>query len=313
MVIPYEQALKAIADTVEPLEKEEVPLSEALDRYLAEDIVAPFAIGSAYDANDVIARSRTFISPSLVSLMAATGRTKVMVYRYPRVGIVVISNDVQPQGEPLELGKVYDATTYMLLSALKSMGIQGIAFGLVSENSEAVRETLRNALDALDIVLACCGGKSGENRLVRDVLLSLDVKEIFWGCAIEPGGNLFFGTRQGHHVFCLPQDPVYAGIVFQTVVGCAVRCALGALDVEPQRLNATFVGEKHKSQRCLKFLLSRFRIEAGGQCCIWNCETGGEYSFRAFANANSITLFPREQESLSSGQVVEAIPLFWKG
>ena len=308
-MVPYEQALRAIADTVEPLGKEEVPLSEALDRYLAEDIVAPFATGGGYDAGDVIARSRTFIGPALVALMAATGRTKVMVYRRPRVGIVVIGDDVQPQGEPLKPGKVYDATTNMLRSALNSMGVQGIAFGLVSENLDAVRETLRNALDALDIVLVCCGGKSGENGLIRDVLLSLDVKEIFWGCAIEPGGNLFFGTRQGHHVFCLPQDPVCAGIVFQTVVGCCVRGALGALDVEPEKVSGTFVGEKSKSQRCLKFLLSRFRIEPGGQCRVWNCETGEEYSFRAFANANSITLFPREQESLSSGQVVEVIPL----
>jgi molybdopterin molybdotransferase len=308
LVLPYELALRSIAETVEPLEKEEIPVSEAQTCYLAEDIVAPFAIGG-YDAQDVIARGCTLVTPALVSLLSATGRTKVQVCRRPRVGIVVTGEEVQPQGEPLKFGKVYDATTYVLRALLKRLGVQGIVFGMVSKRQEALKETFKNALEAMDFVLICGGGTGGENGAIRDVLFSLGVKEIFWRCAIEPGENLFFGTAQGRYVFCLPSDPVFAAIVFETVITHAVNRAKGALSLEALKFSAIFEGEKRKAERRLRFLLSRFFIEPGGQCRVWPCDTGGEYSLRAFAHANSITLFPREETTLTHGRVVEILPL----
>jgi len=308
-MLTYELALDVIFETVKPLEEEEIPITEADKMFLAEKVVAPFPMCDGYEAGDVIAGSNTPVSPGLVLLFAAAGKTRVKVHRRPRIGIVLVGRSIQPQGEPLEQGEVYDATTYVLRSVLNRMGIQAIVFGLVSELLEAMRETFRNALDALDILLVCADGKSGESGVIRDILLSLGVKEVFWGCAIEPGRNLFFGFREKHYVFCLPSDPVCAAIVTMTVVRHSILRAMGALRVDIGTFDAIFLGKRYKNEKSLKFLLSRFAMEPGGRLVVWPCDDDGEYSPRAFVSANSITFFPQEEDSLTHGSRVQVLPM----
>jgi molybdopterin molybdotransferase len=63
-------------------------------------------------------------------------------------------------------------------------------------------------------VIVSGGVSVGPHDHVKPALAKLDVREVFWGVALQPGKPTWFGTREHKLVFGLPGNPVSAAVTF---------------------------------------------------------------------------------------------------
>ena len=61
------------------------------------------------------------LRPQDISMAAALGYAKLLVFKYLKVAIFSTGDEVQDVGEPLDYGKIYDSNRYSLISMLKSL------------------------------------------------------------------------------------------------------------------------------------------------------------------------------------------------
>jgi molybdopterin molybdotransferase len=99
--------------------------------------------------------------------------------------------------------------------------------GLPDDRSQT-RAGLERALKRADVVVISGGVSVGPHDHVRPALEGLEVRERFWGVALQPGKPTWFGERNGKLVFGLPGNPVSAVVTFTLFVRPALAALQGA-------------------------------------------------------------------------------------
>ena len=146
-----------------------------------------------------------------LSLLAATGIAAVTVYRRPVVGLFASGNEVQPLGESLRAGHVYDANRYGLTVLLGQAGCDVQHWGIVPDDRPRLQEVLMQALTA-DAVVSTGGTAVGDSDWVGAVLAELGAEILVQSVAIKPGKPLIFATFAPYPAlyFGVPGNPVSA-------------------------------------------------------------------------------------------------------
>ncbi|MGQ9866722.1 MAG: molybdopterin molybdotransferase MoeA [Pseudanabaenaceae cyanobacterium] len=171
-----------------------------------------------------------------LSLLAATGIAEVTVYRRPVVGLLASGNEVQPLGEPLLPGHVYDANRYGLTVLLTQAGCEVQHWGIVPDDRPRLQQVLRQALTA-DAVVSTGGTAVGDSDWVGAVLAELGAEIAVQSVAIKPGKPLIFATFAQYPAlyFGVPGNPVSALVsgwrflqpVLRQLGGKRSRCSPG--------------------------------------------------------------------------------------
>ena len=74
------------------------------------------------------------------------GIKEINVIRKPRVYVIITGNELVEPGEKLEEGKIYDANSFSLYSALKSAGVEEIETKRVKDDFVEVKKEFYKAL-----------------------------------------------------------------------------------------------------------------------------------------------------------------------
>ncbi len=174
----------------------------------------------------VILRRGHRINAGTVSLLAGMGMKHVLVYRKPRVGILVTGNELLSVGSRREFGKILSANEYGLAVQVKRCGgdfvILGIAEDRLRDLRRKIREGLRN-----DMLLISGGVSVGEYDLVPRVLREFGTKIYFHKVAVQPGKPLLFGRAGKTFIFGLPGNPVSSLVAGETFVAPAIKKMAG--------------------------------------------------------------------------------------
>ncbi len=146
-----------------------------------------------------------------LAVLAAAGLAEVTVYRRPVVGLLASGSEVQPVGEPLRPGHVYDANRYSLTALLTQAGCEVQLWGIVPDERRVLRETLAQGA-TVDAVVSTGGTAVGDSDWVGAVLAELGAEMVVSGIAIKPGKPLVFATLGAAPTlyFGVPGNPVSA-------------------------------------------------------------------------------------------------------
>lgn len=94
-------------------------------------------IGSDIGAGEVILRKGDEITPAggALGLLASVGKSKVMVYEKPVVGVLSTGNEIIPHDRPgnLQLGEVRDSNRPMVMAIVRSWGFEVIDLGIAPD------------------------------------------------------------------------------------------------------------------------------------------------------------------------------------
>jgi molybdopterin molybdotransferase len=258
--------------------------------------------GSDVGPGALIAEPGTVITPPLVGMLSAIGRTALRVAVRPRVAILATGDELVEPDRLEPDGRIVSSNSYSLKSALRALGAEALYLGIVPDEPAQIEDRFRQALGC-DAVVSTGGVSVGDRDWIKQVLADLGGEMRLWRVKLRPGAPLAFSMVDGKPVFGLPGNPVSSLVTFEQFVRPAVLKMMHHANlfrpVEPAILAETYekpTGRMH---------LIRVRLEEreGRRYAV---STGAQTSnvLLSMVRADGLAVIPAESERMSAGSEV---------
>jgi molybdopterin molybdotransferase len=267
--------------------------------------------GEEFKKDAVVLAKGELITPAVVGLLASLGYAKIRVFRKPKVALIVTGNELQLPGRSLRVGKIYDSNSFGLAVALESRRIYPIFVRLVRDDKQSIRKAISKAVKLSDVIISVGGVSVGEYDFVKEVLINLGVKEIYWKVAIKPGKPNFFGVLGKKLVFGLPGNPVAAMLSFYKLVIPALNKLMGMSNSSILELRAVLTqGIKKKAGR-LEFVRGILTTDKDDKLFVTPAKGQDSHMLGGLAKANCLIHFPKEETIIPKGSMATVELLRW--
>ena len=258
--------------------------------------------GEDVGAGDLVLDVGAAIGPAEIGMLAALGRSHVVVRRRPRVAVLSGGDElIEPDGDPSG-GRIVASNSYSLAALARAAGAEATYLGIARDTPEALEEKLRAGLHA-DAIVSSAGVSVGDRDYVRPVLEKLGCTLVFWGVRMKPGYPLAFGRfgEAGPLVFGLPGNPVSAMVTFELFVRPALRRMAGHARPFRPVIEARLAHDLEKAAG--RAHLVRVTLERTPDGFLAR-STGSQSSgvLRSMALADGLLVFPAEAVRLAAGE-----------
>ncbi|MFW6011582.1 MAG: gephyrin-like molybdotransferase Glp [Desulfosalsimonas sp.] len=161
----------------------------------------------------------TPIRPQEMGLLAALGKSRVMVFKKPAAGIISTGDElVEIDHEPFS-GKIRDVNTYSLSGWATKAGARPVAYGIIPDDYGQLLETCKHALGQTDMILISGGSSVGTRDLTLKVIAALPKSKILvHGIPVRPGKPTILAMAAGKAIWGLPGQIASAMVVFDRIV-----------------------------------------------------------------------------------------------
>ena len=168
----------------------------------------------------------TCLGPAQVGLLASQGIFSLAAYRPPAVSILATGSELAGPAQSKPRGCIYDASSPMLASWIRRMGLQPVVLGPAGDEPDGLRKKIRRALMS-DVLIVTGGVSVGDKDFIPQILRQEGVVCRFHTVALKPGKPIWFGTKGSKRIFALPGNPVSAFVGFRLFVKPFLEKALG--------------------------------------------------------------------------------------
>ncbi|OHR21402.1 molybdopterin molybdenumtransferase [Corynebacterium sp. HMSC061H03] len=269
-------------------------------------------VGDDVQPGDVAVSLDSVISPSQVGLLAAVGRSKVLVHPKPRMSVISIGNELVDVDRTPGLGQVYDVNSYALAAAGRDAGAEVHRVGIATGEPRRIREIIEGQLirSELLVITGAVGGAAGEQiRRVLTELGEVDVSRI----AMHPGSVQGFGLLGDDKIptFLLPSNPVGALVVFEVMVRPLIRLALGKRNPRRRAVTARAVGPIESAEKRRGYIRGQLmRDRETGEYMVQPLGGSGgaqAHLLAGMSEANSLIVIPEDVLHVRPGDVVDVL------
>ncbi len=247
----------------------------------------------------------TVIRPAEINMLASLGKTYIPVYQKARVAILSTGDELIELGETPTPGQIINSNALSLAAAVRQSGAEPVLLGIALDNMESHREKMIEGLKC-DAMITSAGVSAGDRDFVRDVLVELDVNQLFWKIDIKPGGPTAFGMKDNRPVFSLPGNPVSTMVTFELFVRPALLKMMGH-----QKTIRSFVKgilQEAASKKAGKVNFIRVRIEKKDGRYL--ASSAGEQQtgiLRTMVTADGLAMLPLEATLIPAGSEVDLL------
>ena len=241
-------------------------------------------------------------------LLASLGIATVKVLRKLRVAIFSTGDELQPVGQPLAAGQIYDTNRFAISLMLHKLGCEVIDLGIIKDDPTALRSAFTEADRQADVVISTGGVSVGEADFTKSMLEELGVIS-FWKLAMKPGKPFAFG-RLANSWFCgLPGNPVSAVVTFYQLVQPLLATLTGqTASALPTRLRVRTATALKKSPGRLDFQRGVLRQNSQGEPEVISTGAQGSHVYSSFSQANCFIVLDRERGPVAAGEWVDVEP-----
>jgi putative molybdopterin biosynthesis protein len=199
---------------------------------------------------------------------------------------------------------VYDSNAQILADAVRELGGEPRCWGIVRDDTAALRTMLHAALAESDAVLLSGGTSKGEGDLCYRVVAELtDPGIVVHGVALKPGKPLCLAVTAGKPVVILPGFPTSAIFTFHEFVAPVIRL-LGGRSQEPhETVSATLAVKTNSEIGRTEYLLVGLVHTDNGLAAFPMGKGSG--SVTTFSRADGFVTIPRHTEIVEAGTPVE--------
>lgn len=240
------------------------------------------------------------LNPQDSGVLAACGKTEVMVAKKPIVGIISSGNELVEISATPGPGQVRDANASMLAAWLREYGCVPRLFGIVRDERESFDAALSMALTECDVVLLSGGSSKDDRDMTAGVIAELG-SVLVHGVAIAPGKPTIIGKIGEKPVFGLPGHPASAYVVLTVIVRPLLDHMLGAS--KPfVRITPATLGDNLPSQKGREEYV-RVRLEDGIAYPVF----GKSGLLNTLVNSDGLVRIPANAEGMEAGTRIEVI------
>lgn len=275
-------------------------------------------VGDDIQPGDVAVTSGTILGPAQVGLLAAVGRTKVLVYPRPRVTVLSFGRELVDIDREPGLGQVFDVNSYALAAAAKEAGADVHRVGIAEGEPRRIRETVETHLSRSEVLIISGAVGGAGSQVIRDVLEKLgevDTTRV----AMHPGSVQGFGLLGDARVptFLLPSNPVSALVIFEVFIRPLIRLSLGKRSANRRVVRARALN--HIESRPGRRGFIRARLMRDAETADYLVEgLGGAagapaHLLAGLSVANAMVRVPEEVDSIRPGDVVDVMFLSQRG
>jgi len=265
--------------------------------------------GQDFADGEVLLEQGAKLSPAALALVAAGNVPEVDVYKRPSIGILATGDELVAPGEELGQGQIVGSNGFGLGALFAPFAREVIDLGHAPDNEDALRQTMKRALEGPSNIIISTGGASvGDHDLVLPVLKSLGVNVDFWKIAIRPGKPVVFATFKEKLWFALPGNPVSAYVVAISIVVPAIRAILGVKDPLGPILRLPLACDLPANGARRHFM--RCAIETkNGQTMVRPIMQTDSSHLSSLAAANALLVIKENAQELKAGTIMPTIPL----
>jgi molybdopterin molybdotransferase len=172
------------------------------------------------------------IRPAEVGVLAAVGKSMVMVHRRPRVAILATGDELVDVDVVPGPGQIRNSNNYAVEAQVRSWGAESFNLGVARDDRDHLMLKLEEALDLQpDLLVTSAGVSVGDYDFVKDVLMSLG-SITMWRVRLKPGKPLAFGRLRGRDgatvpFLGLPGNPVSSMVTMELFGRPAILKMLG--------------------------------------------------------------------------------------
>ena len=269
-------------------------------------------VGDDIQPGDVAVSSGTVLGPAQIGLLAAVGRSKVLVYPRPRITIISFGRELVDLDQEPALGQVFDVNSYSLAAAAREAGAEVHRVGIAEGEPRRIREALEKHIARSEVLVisGAVGGAGAEAiREILDDLGDIDTSRV----AMHPGSVQGFGLVGEERIptFLLPSNPVAALVVFEVYIRPLIRLALGKRNAHRRVVRARALN--HIDSRPGRRGFIRARLMRDAETADYLVEgLGGAagapaHLLAGLSEANAMIRVPEEVTEIRPGDVVDVL------
>jgi len=279
---------------------------------------------------------------SLIAIAASVGKSRLQVFRRPRVAVLSTGDEVVEIGATPGPSQIRNSNSYSLVAQIEDAGAEAVRLAIAPDEPGRLRELILEGL-ACDLLLLTGGVSMGKYDLVEQVLSELGAEFCFTGAKIQPGKPVVFGackveasgshpnaaqnaalgwgthgsdsadiSRAGapalhnRYFFGLPGNPVSTMVTFRLFAQPLLAALSGASPEPLVFLSARLKGDVRTKTGLTRFLpavISGEFANAEVELAAWQ----GSGDIAALARANCYLVLPPDRERVAAGEMVSVM------
>lgn len=262
--------------------------------------------GEDVQQGEVVLRAGMLLRPQEIGMLAVAGRQSVTVIQRPTVALLATGDEVVDTGEPVPPGKIRNINSYTNAAQVRQHGGIPMMLGIVPDDAERIRGTIRRAIaDGADILVTSGGVSVGDYDFVKQILAEEGEVE-FWWINMKPGKPMAFGRIGGIPFFGLPGNPVSAMISFELFVRPAIGKMQGREPRPTRSVQARLLDPIPRKDNRRHYLRVRLAaVEDGWEASLTGSQGSGILS--SLVEADGLAVIPESKSSLEAGTEVEVL------
>lgn len=222
--------------------------------------------GSDIHKGETILREGRTLSSREIGVLAALGLTRVDVYKRPRVAVISTGAEIVEPGKHLPSGKIYDINAYTLSAAISECGGSPINFGIIPDDADRIKATLKEALKSADVVITSGGVSVGPGDLIPRVLNQLGKPGVIvCGIASKPGKPTTIAMIDGKLVFGMPGHPTSSLLMFYQFVRPLICSMAGRREEASLEMRATATDKMFSARGRRTFIMVNLTHDKSGR------------------------------------------------
>ena len=256
----------------------------------------------------LIASAGKVITPPLIGLLGIIGEARVLVYKKPKVAVLSFGSELVGVGEAPGNSQIRNSNSFAIGTFLGDMGIDPIYGGIARDRVGDIAQTMKNALEASDLVISTGGASVGDYDLVLPALEMLGAEILIKRVGMKPGGNIIVGYLEEKCIICLSGNPSAAMVGLIRVALPAIRKLCGRSQWLLNPIEAVLKTPFTKASGPTRLLWGSLIIE-GGTAFFQLQEKQGNGMASSFLDCDLLGEIPAGSPPLGAGSRIKAFIL----
>jgi molybdopterin molybdotransferase len=264
--------------------------------------------GEDVRAGQVVLQPGKALRPQEIGMLAAVGRTTILVHRRPRVAILATGDEIVPPDQLPGPGQIRDANSYTVAAQVRRYGGEPLLLGIARDEEALIRQGMHRALSGgADFIITSGGVSVGDFDLVKQVLTAEGEMHL-WSLNMKPGRPMAFGVVGGVPLLGLPGNPVAAMVNTALFVRPALLKMEGFSSWALPTVQARLKGYRGRQDVRRHYIRVRLHETAAGYEATPTGDQGAGI-LNSLVQADGLAVLPEGWDPQTQGDVVAVIRL----